>query len=412
MNHNFRYRLFLLFQLLGIQITMNLFADKVNMPPNIILMMADDMGLGDTSAYQDLTGNLDGDQLHTPQMERLAAMGVRLTDAHSPSSRCTTTRYSLLTGRYSWRTRLKHWVLFGAQGDPLIELDRPTVASLLGGAGYHTAIVGKWHLGLRYRSRNGGPASGWMDADLTQPLYTSPLDYGFDFVRITSRSHGTSGPNAGSHGRHRNGPKQTVGPGHIHGRTVMAASGQGHGLEETGPHAYILGQLGSRHSESVMHFLGRHLEDKASRKQPFFLYYPLNANHGPYTPDTQIGGRIVAGAARTKTGISMDARYEFIYENDVALGRLLDWLEETMDPRRPGHRLMENTLVIFTSDNGAEIKKKSATGPFRSNKGSVYEGGHRIPFLATWPAGGIGDTSSTGGTVTDLVGLQDIYATF
>jgi arylsulfatase A len=121
-------------------------------PPNIILMMADDMGMGDTSAYQDFSGNDDSVQVHTPNMDRLARMGVRFTLANTPSSRCTTTRYSLLTGRYSWRSRMKHWVLFGAQGDPMIERDRPTIATMLHEAGYGTAIVGKWHMGLRFSS--------------------------------------------------------------------------------------------------------------------------------------------------------------------------------------------------------------------------------------------------------------------
>ena len=164
--------------------------------PNIVLMMADDMGMGDTSAYQDFTGNPAGLQLHTPHMERLARMGVRFTDAHTPSSRCSPTRYGLLTGRYAWRNRLKHWVLFGAQGDPMIEQGRPTIASLLRGNGYVTAMYGKWHVGLRYQRADGLPAAGWEDADLTKPLHTSPLDHGFDYARITSRSHGTSGPSA------------------------------------------------------------------------------------------------------------------------------------------------------------------------------------------------------------------------
>jgi arylsulfatase A len=99
--------------------------------PNIIVMMADDMGMGDTSAYQDFTGNSDKDQIHTPSMERLARMGVRFTDAHTPSSRCSPTRYALLTGRYPWRNRLKHWVLFGSQGDPMIEADRPTICATM-----------------------------------------------------------------------------------------------------------------------------------------------------------------------------------------------------------------------------------------------------------------------------------------
>lgn len=123
--------------------------------PNVLLYMADDMGMGDTSAYQDFTGNPDSLQLDTPAMEKLARMGVRFTDAHTPSSRCTPTRYGLLTGRDPWRTRLKQHVLFGSQGDPLIEADRPTLATLFRSQGYGTAIVGKWHLGLLYSNSQG-----------------------------------------------------------------------------------------------------------------------------------------------------------------------------------------------------------------------------------------------------------------
>ena len=182
--------------------------------PNVVLMMADDMGLGDTSAYQDFTGNQDERQIHTPHMERLARMGVRFTDAHTPSSRCTPTRYGLLTGRYPWRNRLKHWVLFGVQGDPMIEADRPTIATLLKHHGYRTGLTGKWHLGLRYRRADGLPADGWEDADLRQPLFDTPLDHGFDECWLTSRSHGTSGPTGRTKGnKKRNHPKQSVGPG-------------------------------------------------------------------------------------------------------------------------------------------------------------------------------------------------------
>ena len=121
-------------------------------PPNIVIFLADDMGIGDTSAYQDWCGNPDNAQLHTPAMEKLAENGVRFTDAHSPSSRCSPTRYALLTGCYCWRTRLKHWVLFGVQCPPLIERERLTLPEFLKQSGYVTGILGKWHLGLTYRS--------------------------------------------------------------------------------------------------------------------------------------------------------------------------------------------------------------------------------------------------------------------
>ena len=379
--------------------------------PNIILMMADDMGMGDTSAYQAFTGNADNVQLHTPAMERLAAIGTVFTDAHTPSSRCTPTRYGLLTGRYPWRTRMKWWVLFGSQGDPMSEADRPTIASMLQASGYRTAMFGKWHVGLRYRRSDGKPAAGWQDADLTQPLHTTPLDHGFDIARYTSRSHGTSGPDAGKIAKNkvrRNGPKQNVGPGHLDGRNAVGATGKGKELVIKGRNAYVLTELGSRHSDNAMEFMQAHVNGAKTKDRPFFLYYPANANHGPYTPDAEIGGKPVKGASRTKSGDRMDVRHDLIYENDVALGRMLDWLEKTEDPRKPGKKLIATTIVIFTSDNGAEKNSDIASGPFRSHKGSCYEGGHRVPFIVSWPAGGIGQGKSN----DTPMGLQDLYATF
>ncbi|MEM9481091.1 MAG: sulfatase-like hydrolase/transferase [Verrucomicrobiota bacterium] len=382
-------------------------------PPNHQLKMADDMGMGDTSAYQDFTGNADDVQIHTPQMERLARMGVRFTDAHTPGSRCSPTRYGLLTGRYPWRNRLKYWVLFGSQGDPMIEPGRPTLATLFKDNGYATGMVGKWHVGLRYTQSDGQPAAEWEDADLTKPLHTSPLDHGFDYCRFTSRSHGTSGPDANAtigKKTKRNFPIQNVGPGHIHGRSVIGSTENGKQLVGEGPDAYILTKLGSRHSDHAMEWMA----EQVAAEKPFFLYYPANANHGPYTPDDEIGGKPVKGASRTVSGEPMDDRHDLIYENDVALGRLLDYLETTDDPRNPGEKLIANTIVIFTSDNGAEINSDIATGPFRSHKGSCYEGGHRVAFLASWPKGefGDGDVNSPGKSNATPIGLCDLYATF
>ena len=382
------------------------------LPPNVILFMADDMGMGDTSAYQDITGNPDDLQLQTPNMERLANRGVRFTNAHTPASRCTPTRYGLLTGRYPWRSRLKYWVLFGSQGDPLIEPGRPTLATLFRDQGYVTGITGKWHVGLRYRNANGKPAAEFLDADLSQPMHTTPLDHGFDFVRITSRSHGTSGPDAGGRGRKRNAPDQNVGPGHIHGRDILSATGEGRQLVANGPDAYVLTELGGRHSDNAIEFL----ETQCAAGKPFFLYYPSNSNHSPYTTDDEIAGIPVVGRGLSKTGKPMPRpeRGDYIYENDVALGRLMNWLEANDDPRNPGHKLIDNTIVIFTSDNGAEIKDKYATGPVRSHKGSCYEGGHLVPFLVSCPARmiGDGDPDTPGRDQATPLVLTDLFATF
>jgi arylsulfatase A len=272
-------------------------------------------------------------------------------------------------------------------------------------------MVGKWHIGVRYRRADSSPAVGWDDADLTQPLFDTPLDHGFDVCRITSRSHGTSGPQPNTN---RNRPDQTVGPGHIDGRIAVGATGNGRELVNDGPDAYVLSELGGRHSESAINFLDDHLSSVLTASQPFFLYYACNSNHRPYTPDTQVGDLPVAGAARNKAGEGMGARSDFIYENDCALARLLDYLTEHDDPRNPGTPLIQNTVVVFTSDNGADRDANTATGPFRSNKGSVYEGGHRVPFIVAWPAGGVGngDADTPGRTSDVLIGLQDMFATF
>ena len=385
---------------------------QISDQPNVVLIMADDMGMGDTSAYQFYTKNSDDQQIHTPAMEKLASMGMLFTDAHTPSSRCTPTRYGLLTGRYPWRARMKHWVLFGVQGDPLIEEDRPTLATLFRSQGYATAMVGKWHLGLRFTQTNGKPAAGWEDADLTKDVFNGPCDHGFDYARFTSRSHGTSGPNAGTTGpktnKNRNTPTQSIGPGHIHNRRIIGATGKGKQLAKAGEKAYDLHSLGSRHSNHAMEFIDQHTRNPKNSINPFFLYYPSNSNHGPYTVDNEIGGKKVKGAGKMVSGESASIRHDYIYENDVALGRLLDFLENTKDPRKPSRKLIENTIVIFTSDNGAEVKTKTATGPVRSNKGSCYEGGHRVPFIVSWPIGKV----KKGEKSNQLIGLQDLYSTF
>lgn len=373
--------------------------------PNVIFFMADDMGMGDTSAYQNFTGNSDDVQLHTPSMERLARMGVRFTDAHTPSSRCSPTRYGLLTGREPWRTRLKHWVLFGAQGDPLIEKDRPTLATLFRSQGYSTGMVGKWHVGLLYRRADGSVSDSLEDADLTQPLADGPIDHGFEFSRFNSRSHGSSAPNLST--------RKKGGPGFIHGRKLVSVKGKNSFFDE-GPNAYILDQLGSRYSDHAIDFLSSHLKGNANDGKPFFLYYPANSNHAKHTPDQEIAGVPVKGHSQTKSGKTGTTRMDYVYENDVALGRLIDWLEANDDARHPDKKLIETTIVIFTSDNGAEKNDKAFTGPFRSNKASCYEGGHRVPFLIAWAAGGIGDgNAKTPGMVNATpISLTDMYATF
>lgn len=355
--------------------------------PNIILMMADDMGIGDTSAYQDWTGNKKPQQVHTPAMETLARRGIRFTDAHSPSSRCTATRQALLTGRYTWRTRLKYQVISAPQGPPLIEPGRPTLGTLLQDQGYRTAMTGKWHCGITYRDANGQPAPTYELSDFRQGIADGPINHGFDFFHGISRSHGTS-----------------KFQGWLDGDRVTGATGP----LTVDKKQYPFDQVGVVNYQKAIGFLKDHLSG-AHQNKPFFIYYASASNHAPHTPAPDINGVPVKGASHPGGN-----RSDFIYENDVVLDQLNKFLRDTDDPRRPGHKLIDNTLVIFTSDNGAEIPDKTATGPVRSHKGSVYEGGHRVPFIAAWPLGNIGDGNpNSPGLSSDWpIGLTDLFATF
>ncbi|MEC9096905.1 MAG: arylsulfatase [Planctomycetota bacterium] len=380
-------------------------ATQRKVKPNIVIFLADDMGAGDTSAYQDWAHNVDSDQLSTPAMEELARRGIRFTDAHSPHSRCTTTRYALMTGRYCWRTSLKHWVLFGNHGDPLIERERLTMPEMLQQAGYKTGMIGKWHLGLTYCKSDGTVAEGFEDADLRQPMADTPVDHGFDFFYGISRSHPTSGPG----GLKRiNTADQKTGPGWIDGRVVVGATDNGKQLKKG---SYNYWQVGNVMDREALGFL----DSMRSSTQPFFLYFASPANHGPYTPSKEIAGIPIEGASCYKDGTPTESlRQDFVYQNDVHLRRLLDHLQATEDPRRRGRPLIENTLIIFTSDNGAEKNDKRFTGPVRSHKGSTFEGGHRVPFIASWPLGKVGDgnAKTPGATQKSLLALNDLYATF
>jgi len=392
--------------------TLSAIASTMQRHPNIIFFMADDMGLGDTSAYQDWTGVPDEQQIHTPNLERLAGMGVRFTDAHTPSTVCSPTRYALLTGRYSWRSTLKHSVLWGPHANPLIEKDRPTIATLLKKAGYNTGMSGKWHVGLRYRNSKGEPASGWADSDFRRPLEDCPLDHGFNYCFLTPRSHGTSAPT-----------------GWIEGRKVITATGKGPRTVA----GYSNYETGKQNFIHAMKFLEKHLSDRSTKVKPFFLYYPANSNHTPHTPSSDINGTPVKGHGRLVNGKRQgpaakntnpdqekpvggqkENRIDYVYENDVAVGELLKFLERTDDPRSAGSSLIDNTLFIFTSDNGSEKGGRDSVGPLRGKKSRIYEGGHRVPFIALWKKGGIGDGNekTDGGTNPSLIGLNDMFATF
>ena len=349
--------------------------------PNIIVILADDQGFGDLGA------NNPQSKIATPNLDALAKAGVRFTDGHTSSGVCTPTRYSLLTGRYHWRTKLQSGVL-GGFSTPLISKDRLTLAGLLKQKGYATGCFGKWHLGMNFPLKNGGVADdggnfskAFQDAasvDYGRDIVDGPVDHGFDtffgisasldmppFVWIKDRRV-TEIPSATKTWL-RTGP--------------------------AGPKFEAVDVLPSVIDHSIAFI---EAQKKADPTKPFFIYIPLNAPHTPIVPTKEFQGT---------SGISPYA--DFVKQVDHDVGRLMASLEK--------QGLTENTLVVFTADNGcspaANITELQKAGHepsyiYRGNKADLYEGGHRVPFLVRWPAKVKPAVSAA------LIGQFDFLATF
>jgi arylsulfatase A-like enzyme len=371
--------------------------------PHVVVILADDLGYGDVGCYNPES------KIPTPHMDRLAREGVKFTDAHTPSSVCTPTRYSLLTGRYAWRTRLKSGVLDGFS-PPLIEPDRMTVASFLKGQGYTTGCVGKWHLGLQWTRQDGtledqdrGAKSrvrSGENIDYTRPFGGGPLALGFDFYFGISAS--------------LNMPPFCYLEGD---RVVMAPTLKQKLLRDA---LFLATDEGLRSPDftnyAVMPRLTgeavKFIEKQAGTGKPFFLYAPLTSPHLPVVTNQEYRGQSGAGEYG-----------DFVVETDEFVGAVLETLERTGQA--------ENTLVLVTSDNGGlfhwweareadDVKHYRVTGRaahiqafghqgnahLRGTKADIWEGGHRVPFLVRWPA------VVKGGQVSgQLVELTDVLAT-
>lgn len=337
--------------------------------PNILYILADDLGYGDVRAF-----NPEG-KIPTPNLDRLAAQGMRFTDAHSGSAVCTPTRYGILTGRYAWRTRLQSGVL-GGYSPPLIAPGRLTVPALLRRHGYTTAGMGKWHLGLGLARKPGVPARGdGSDVDFAAPIQDGPTAHGFDSFYGISASLDMPPFVFINNDRFASVPdveKQWLRKG-LAARDFEAVE--------------VLPTLARKATE----FLGRQTAGK-----PFFLYLALTSPHTPIVPTAEWQG---------KSGLNPYA--DFVMQTDDAIGEVLKALD------RAG--LADNTLVLFASDNGCspaakvgelEAKGHHPSAQFRGYKADIWDGGHRIPLLARWPG-----HIRAGASSDQLTCLTDLMAT-
>jgi arylsulfatase A len=389
-------------------------ADERPSKPNIIVMMADDMGIGDTSAYFGVRLNPNAPPiertLRTPNLQRFAQSAIVLTDGYAPASMCSSTRYSLLTGRFAHRSYLKYqgWLPHGPN-HPMIQRALTTLPEMLQANGYRTAGIGKYHVGMSFDDGEGKAADDFYfhDVDFTKPILDGPTHHGFseyfgvpgntedpldteprilirnDRFTFTDRSR-----------------MKLIGMKKREGRILAAPD-------------WDLGDLGPLFLQEVRAFITRQSQKE---DEPFFLYYVPCANHlqtnpgGDYAVPDEIGGTPIKGQSRYSDNIAAGDREDMVLENDVAFGKLIDSLKTTDDPRWPGHKLIENTLVIFTSDNGPNVGdnlgRNQESGGLRGKKAKLWEGGIRVPFMVSWPA-----VLEGGELNRSIVTLTDLYAT-
>ena len=351
---------------------------------NIVVILADDMGYGDVRALNPHS------KIATPNLDRLAAEGMTFSDAHSPSAVCTPTRYGLLTGRYCWRSRLKSRVLNG-YSPPLIEHDRPTVASVLKSSGYTCGIVGKWHLGLGFAKTADGES-----LDYSRPVGHGPNELGFDESYII--------------------PASLDFPPYVYvrnGRVTTAPSLKQKRQEfppflREGPRApdLVMEDALDDLLEQAVGFIRKAAESKC---KPFFLYFPLTAPHKPVLPHPRFRGKTELGPYG-----------DFVVQVDWTVGQVLQALDDT--------GCADNTLVVYTSDNGSFMYRRddpqavdhvddetiqayrssnhTANYVLRGTKTDIWEAGHRVPFFARWPG-----NIKAGSSCAQTICLTDLFTT-
>lgn len=353
----------------------------MNTRPNIIFILADDMGYGDIRRQNPESA------FPTPNLDALIDDGLRFSDAHTSSSVCTPSRYSILTGRYCWRTYLKSGVL-SAVGDALIPENRPTFATLAKQAGYDTACIGKWHVGWEWAVKKEyqgqenrhawtGDEIDWIDYG--KPIKNGPTTVGFDYF------HGISG--------------SLDMPPYVYVENDMpveepTAWGSGNEFLREGPRMRSL-----RANNVLSHLTEKAVEYIENRgDNPYMLYFPITAPHTPISPAPEFDG---------VSGVNPYA--DFCMEVDHRVGQIVEAVRERGD--------LDNTLIVFTTDNGASaipsecamLEKRyghHCSHIYRGYKSDIWDGGHRVPFIMRW-----GETIKSGSVCDQQVGVFDFYAT-
>ena len=337
--------------------------ENQNDVPNIIVILADDLGVGDVGIY-----NISS-TIPTPNINSLAKNGARFEDAHTNAAVCTPTRYGLLTGRYTWRSRLKSGVLNGFSIH-LIESNRLTLASMLKAKGYYTGCVGKWHLGLDWVKTGDGPDQ----VDYTQPIQNGPNSFGFDYFYGIVASLDMSPYVYIENDRVTQQPTELKSRSEFPVFIREGVKAPDFNFEDAGFHLL----------EKAQNFI----RENAKTENPFFLYFPLTSPHKPVIPAELVKG---------KTGLGPYG--DFIMQTDILVGGVMQVLEE--------QGISDNTLFILTSDNGSfmyklddsleneHVSDASIQGYkpshhrssyiYRGTKADIWEGGHRVPFIVRWP---------------------------
>lgn len=330
--------------------------------PNIIFILADDLGYGDIGAYKKLLSKIP-----TPNVDRIAKEGIRFTDAHSPSSVCSPTRYALLTGRYAWRSRLQQGVVAPWEA-PLLKEGQMTVATMLREKGYTTGLIGKWHLGIQWPTKDGQPAAAEPDrlsnVDFSKPFTGGPMEHGFDHY------FGVDVPNYPPYCFLKN--DRTV------GIPTLPDTGRVDGFNRPGPmlEGWKLVDILPELNRQAVSFV----ESSAKSGKPFFLYYAMTSPHYPVVPAKEFQGKTTVGDYG-----------DFVFQTDWCVGQILEALDR--------NGVAENTLIIFTSDNGPEVTGEVNPGVYdrvqihkhhsldglRGAKRDLWEAGHRVPYVARWP---------------------------